>query len=732
MKKKRPGEGMMHKDKERLKNNYVKTPTVYQMEATECGAASLAMVLAYYGREESLEKLRIETGVSRDGVNAKNIMAAGRKYGMEVHGYRKGLKELFALKPPCILHWNFNHFVVWEGIKGGSPYLNDPAMGRRKLTVEDIDKCFTGVVLTFQPTKEFVRSRQKSSLLTFIRNRLRGQQSPLIGLVLMGLCLVLPGLAIPAFSQVFIDDILLHGNTKWLNGLLLAMIGTVLFQAALTWYRSVVLQKLELKLSLTSAFFFINHMFRLPISFFDQRHAGDLSQRVENNNNVSIFLAGELAESILNIFVAAFYLVLLLMYSPLLTLIGVAGIAVNLILIFMSSSVMGEKSMKLQQDRGAMVGTLFAGISLFETLKASGSENEYIARLSGFHAKSAETEQNMAMFQQVLAAIPEATNQIISVVLILIGGIMIINGEMTSGSLIAFSALMTSFIAPVQELVSMIQQIQTVKADMRRVEDIEHYELDKKYSQSAEYVEMDQKLQGEVELKDISFGYNIMKPALVENFHFKLLSGNSIAFVGASGSGKSTVAKMISGLYQPWGGEILFDGIPVSKIPPEILYASISTVSQKITLFAGTIRDNLTMWNSSIMERDIIEAAKDACIHETITKMPGAYDAVLSENGSNLSGGQRQRLEIARALVSNPSILIMDEATSALDPIVEKQIVDNIKRRGCTCIIVAHRLSAIRDCDEIIVMQYGKIVQRGSHDELKDIEGPYSKLIKNL
>jgi len=548
----------------------------------------------------------------------------------------------------------------------------------------------------------------------------------------MGLCLVLPGLAIPAFSQVFIDDILLHGNTKWLNGLLLAMIGTVLFQAALTWYRSVVLQKLELKLSLTSAFFFINHMFRLPISFFDQRHAGDLSQRVENNNNVSIFLAGELAESILNIFVAAFYLVLLLMYSPLLTLIGVAGIAVNLILIFMSSSVMGEKSMKLQQDRGAMVGTLFAGISLFETLKASGSENEYIARLSGFHAKSAETEQNMAMFQQVLAAIPEATNQIISVVLILIGGIMIINGEMTSGSLIAFSALMTSFIAPVQELVSMIQQIQTVKADMRRVEDIEHYELDKKYSQSAEYVEMDQKLQGEVELKDISFGYNIMKPALVENFHFKLLSGNSIAFVGASGSGKSTVAKMISGLYQPWGGEILFDGIPVSKIPPEILYASISTVSQKITLFAGTIRDNLTMWNSSIMERDIIEAAKDACIHETITKMPGAYDAVLSENGSNLSGGQRQRLEIARALVSNPSILIMDEATSALDPIVEKQIVDNIKRRGCTCIIVAHRLSAIRDCDEIIVMQYGKIVQRGSHDELKDIEGPYSKLIKNL
>ncbi len=722
----------MHKDKERLKNNYVKTPTVYQMEATECGAASLAMVLAYYGREESLEKLRIETGVSRDGVNAKNIMAAGRKYGMEVHGYRKGLKELFALKPPCILHWNFNHFVVWEGIKGGSPYLNDPAMGRRKLTVEDIDKCFTGVVLTFQPTKEFVRSRQKSSLLTFIRNRLRGQQSPLIGLVLMGLCLVLPGLAIPAFSQVFIDDILLHGNTKWLNGLLLAMIGTVLFQAALTWYRSVVLQKLELKLSLTSAFFFINHMFRLPISFFDQRHAGDLSQRVENNNNVSIFLAGELAESILNIFVAAFYLVLLLMYSPLLTLIGVAGIAVNLILIFMSSSVMGEKSMKLQQDRGAMVGTLFAGISLFETLKASGSENEYIARLSGFHAKSAETEQNMAMFQQVLAAIPEATNQIISVVLILIGGIMIINGEMTSGSLIAFSALMTSFIAPVQELVSMIQQIQTVKADMRRVEDIEHYELDKKYSQSAEYVEMDQKLQGEVELKDISFGYNIMKPALVENFHFKLLSGNSIAFVGASGSGKSTVAKMISGLYQPWGGEILFDGIPVSKIPPEILYASISTVSQKITLFAGTIRDNLTMWNSSIMERDIIEAAKDACIHETITKMPGAYDAVLSENGSNLSGGQRQRLEIARALVSNPSILIMDEATSALDPIVEKQIVDNIKRRGCTCIIVAHRLSAIRDCDEIIVMQYGKIVQRGSHDELKDIEGPYSKLIKNL
>lgn len=718
--------------KNKLKRNHCKTPTIYQMEATECGAASLAMIMASFGKYVPLEQMRVETGVSRDGCNAKNIMKAGKKFGFEVHGYRKDIPGLLELKPPCIIHWNFNHFVVWEGIKNGSAYINDPAMGRRKLTMDDIDDCFTGVVLTFEPKEAFSKSKKEKTLIHFIKRRLQGQYSALMGLVALGLCLVVPGLVIPVFSQIFIDDILLGGNSDWMFALIVAMIGTVVFQGIFTAYRSILLQRLEYKLSLISAYNFLSHMFRLPISFFDQRYAGDLSQRVSNNNRVSSFLAGELAETVLNIMVAMFYLILLMMYSPILTLIGVCGVAIDLGFMTYCSKKLSDNTMKQQQDSGKLMGALFAGMTIFDTLKASGAENEYVARLTGFAAKTAEIEQKNTKKMKILQAIPEAIDDIVNVVIIMIGGYFVIKGEMTSGMLVAFTSLMSSFMSPVGALAGFVQQKETLKADMSRVEDIEKYGSDIKFRTDVDYLDMEFKLTGEVELEGVAFGYGILDAPLIENFNFKLESGHAIALVGASGSGKSTVAKVISGLYSPWKGNVYFDGAKMENIPPEILTGSISTVSQDITLFSGTIRDNITLWNKGIMERDIIRAAKDACIHDVITKMPGAYDGKLTEGGSNLSGGQRQRLEIARALCTNPTIMIMDEATSALDPIVEKQIIDNIKRRGCTCIIVAHRLSAIRDCDEIIVMKQGKIVQRGTHDELKDVEGHYQKLISTM
>lgn len=714
-----------------MKKNYVKTPTIYQMEATECGAASLAMIMAYFGSYIPLEKMRIETGVSRDGCNAKNIMKAGRKFGLEVKGYRKSLDSLLELQPPCIIHWNFNHFVVYEGKKGKHYYINDPAMGRRKLTLEDLDDAFTGVVLTFKKTENFRKSKKMNTLFSFIRTRLKGQYSAILALLCIGFLLVFPGLLIPVFSQVFIDDILLGGNNSWMAAFLAIMVFTMLFQAGLTYYRGILLQKLQNKMSMISAHKFLSHMFRLPMSFFDQRYAGDLAERVENNNNVSNFLAGDLAETVLNIIVAAFYLVLLLGYSPLLTLIGAAGILINLIIVKLSSDFIESSTMKQQQDQGKMIGAIFAGLNITGTLKASGAESEYTGRILGYYAKNILLEQKLGKVQQIINAIPEVFGEISNVLVLMIGGILVINGNMTSGMLVAFTSLLESFTAPVNKLVQFMQRIQTLKADMSRVEDILKYEQDEKFLESEEKVTMNTKLTGDVELEAISFGYSILEKPLVEEFSFHLKTGNSIAFVGASGCGKSTVSKIVSGLYLPWSGEVRMDGIPVKKIPKEILSSSVSTVSQDITLFSGTIRDNLTMWNSTILEEDIINAAKDACIHEVITKKPGAYEFVLSEGGANLSGGQRQRLEIARALVTNPTILIMDEATSALDPLVEKQIIDNIKRRGCTCVIVAHRLSAIRDCDEIIVMERGKIVQRGTHDSLAREPGHYQKLIQN-
>lgn len=712
--------------------NYAKTPTIYQMEATECGAASLSMIFAYYGKHMPLEKMRIETGVSRDGCNAKNIMRAGKKYGFEVKGFRKSLDNLLKLKPPCIIHWNFNHFVVYEGQKGKNYYINDPAMGRRKLTYEELDDAFTGIVLTFEKKKEFRKSKKERTLFSFIKTRLKGQYSSIMALIGIGLLLVFPGMVIPVFSQVFIDDILLGGNTDWMTAFLAIMAFTMLFQAVLTLYRSLLLLKLQNKMSMISAHKFLYHMFRLPMNFFDQRYAGDLAERVENNNNVSNFLAGDLAETMLNIFVACFYLILMLSYSPLLTLIGIAGIAINMTLVKASSKVIANSTMKMQQDQGKLVGAVFAGLNITSTLKAAGAENEYISRILGYYAKTTRMEQKLGSVQQYLNAIPEVFNGIADILVLMMGGILVIKGNMTAGMLIAYTSLLGSFVAPVNKLVEFIQKIQTLKADMNRVEDIMRYEEDEKFRTKGKNITMTEKLSGDVELEGISFGYSILEKPLVEDFHFHLPSGSSIAFVGASGCGKSTVSKIVSGLYIPWSGEIYMDNMPVRDIPKEILSSSVSTVSQNITLFSGTIRDNLTMWNKSILEEDMIQAAKDACIHDIITKKPGAYEYVLTEGGDNMSGGQRQRLEIARALVTNPTVLIMDEATSALDPLVEKQIMDNIKRRGCTCVIVAHRLSAIRDCDEIIVMEHGKIVQRGSHEQLMSQPGHYQKLVQTI
>lgn len=712
---------------------YVKTPTIFQMEGTECGAASLAMIMAYHGKYVPLDKLRVDTGVSRDGCRASKIMQGSRKYGFETEGYRMGLEALLKEdRLPCIIHWNFNHFVVFEGVKGKYAYLNDPARGRRKLTKQELDEGFTGVVLFFWPTESFTKSKKIRTLVHYARQRLKGQRSAILYLILLGLFLVFPGLLTPIFSQIFIDDILIGGTKDWLKILIIAMLGSALFQAGITFYRNTILVKLQNKIALISTHGLLSHMFRLPMSFFDQRYAGDLASRVSNNNSVAEFIAGDLAQSILNLIVSAFYLILLLSYSPLLTLIGVGSVIINFVIIKLTSDTISRSIMKMQQDQGKMTGVIFSGINIITTLKAAGVENQFASRVLGYYAKSSVQKQSHGKLQQAINSVPQITSQICNILVLMIGGVLVIRGNLTAGMLIAFNTLLAAFIEPVNELVGFVQRIQQIKADMSRVDDILRHEEDEVFKESEEKVERIGKLSGQIELHDISFGYSKLEKPLIEGFSFKLQSGKSIAFVGASGSGKSTVSKIISGLYMPWGGDITVDGDSLRNIPSEIQTSSISTVSQEISLFSGTIHDNITMWNDTLRDEDIIQAAKDACIHDVITKRPGAYDSHLAEGGRNLSGGQRQRLEIARALVTNPTILIMDEATSALDPMTEKEIMDNIKRRGCTCIIIAHRLSAIRDCDEIIVMDRGKIIQRGTHEELMGVPGHYQKLISTI
>lgn len=715
-----------------MRNNYRKTPIIYQMEATECGAASLSMIFAYYGRYMPLEEMRVETGVSRDGCNAANIIRAARKYGLEGKGRRCEPEHLRKISTPCILHWNFNHFVVLEGFKGKHAYINDPAVGRRRIPWEELDECFTGVVLTFEKTPAFTKTKKKNTLLRFVRERIRGHLGVLFKLMYIGMLLVFPSLVLPVLSQVFIDDVLGRGYTDWVVKILLAMGACIVLKAALSYYRDLMLQKLKSKMSLLSGYGFLRHLLKLPMVFFDQRYPGDLVDRMDSNDEVNTFLAGELAETVLNIGIALFYLAILVLYDWRLTAIGLLSVSVCIATVVFSRKKLADSNMKIQMTSGKLYGALCAGLSITDTIKASGVEHEYATKILGYQAKVGNDSQKATRFQKLISTIPDVAGVITDILLLLAGSLLVINGELSTGMLVAFNTLFDSFSEPVNSLVHFVSEIQSLKSNMSRVEDISRYPADEEENTREDAAIHYRKLTGKVELRDVAFGYSRLKPALVEHFDFSLLPGQSIAFVGPSGCGKSTVGKLVSGLYRPWEGEVLFDGRRRGDIAREDLSTSVQTVSQKITLFSGTVRDNLTMWNSAIPEADMIRAAKDACIHDFIISQAGGYQYMLSENASNLSGGQRQRLEIARALTTNPTILILDEATSALDAMVEKTILDNIRRRGCTCIIVAHRLSAFRDCDQILVMKQGKIIQRGNHETLMHEDGLYRTMVRSL
>lgn len=712
-----------------------KVPTVLQMEAVECGAASLAMILAYYEKYVPLEEVRIACGVSRDGSKASNILKAARNYGLEAKGYRREPEALKDMKLPVVIHWNFNHFLVLEGFDKGVVYLNDPGSGPRIVSEEEFDQSFTGIVLAFEEGPDFKKTGGKPSIITALKKRLRGSETALAYVILVGLALVIPGLVIPIFSKIFVDDILLGGKENWLVPLLLGMALTSVLRGVLTSLQQYYLLRLETKIALSSSAQFLWHVLCLPVEFFTQRYAGDISMRVQSNDRVAQLLSGQLATNALNLVMIIFYFALMVQYNILLALTGVLTAAANIFYMKYVSRRRVDLNRRLLQDQGKLSGTAMSGLQIIETLKASGAESDFFARWSGYQAKTLNAEQEMGVSTQFLSAIPTFLTTLTNTVVLVLGGFLIFKGELTIGALVAFQSLMSSFLEPVNGLVSLGSQLQEMEGDMNRLDDVLKYPVDEQTREDlpADGIKDDhEKLEGYVELRNLTFGYSRLEPPLIEEFSLKLTPGSRVALVGGSGSGKSTVAKLVSGIYKPWSGEILFDGKQRESMSRLVLNNSLALVDQEISLFQGSIRDNLTLWDKTVSEFDLIRAAKDACIHDEITVKAGGYDQMLSEGGNNFSGGQRQRLEIARALTGNPAVLIMDEATSALDPLTEKKVDERIRRRGCTCIIVAHRLSTIRDCDEIIVLDQGKIVQRGTHDELKDVEGRYAELIKAI
>ncbi len=731
----RPARAVLRWVRERFRPaRRVRTPTVLQMEAVECGAAALAIVLGYHGKYVPLEELRVACGVSRDGSKASNIVRAARRYGLQADGFKKEPAALEALPLPMIVFWNFNHFVVVEGFDRGQVYLNDPAYGPRVVSAEAFDLSFTGVVLTFVPGADFEPGEKPPVLWRALGQRLVGSEIGLIYVLLASLALVIPGLLIPVFLRVFVDYVLVAEFESWFGPLLIGMSVAALMRAALTWLQQYHLLRLETQLSLSGSSQFLWRLLCLPVEFYTQRFGGELGARVAINDQIAQLLSGEVATAIFNLITVMFYVLVMVLYDLPLTLISLTIAALNLAALRYTLRRRVDANRKLVQGKGKLLGTAMGGLQMIETLKANGAENDFFARWAGYQAQAVNAQQELELYNRILYGVPNFLLALNTAAILSIGGWRVMHGSMTIGVLVAFQSLVSSFSAPVNQLVNLGGLLQELEGDVAWLDDVLRCQTDAWVAEqmnASNRPDTDILLLGYLDIRDVTFGYNQLAPPLIQGFDLSLAPGARVALVGETGSGKSTVARLVCGLYEPWEGQVLLDGASRRHISRATVTNSLALVDQDIFLFEGSVRDNLTLWDPTITETDMIQAAKDACIHDTILSRPGGYDSLVEEGGRNFSGGERQRLEIARALVCNPSLLVLDEATSALDPLTEEKIDDHLRQRGCTCLIIAHRLSTIRDCDEIIVLSQGQIVQRGTHAAMMRQGGLYVDLIRS-
>ena len=721
----------MKKVKRPIKNGVAKkVPVVIQLEALECGAACLTMILAYYGKWIPLEQVRSDCGVSRDGSKAGKILKAAKNYGLDAKGYRYDIEDLRReAKFPCIIFWNNNHFVVLDGFKGNYAIINDPARGKTKYTIEALEKNYSGICLEFDPTREFKPEGKPKSVIAFAKKRLKGTKAMVLFIIITTIIASLIQIIQPGFSRVFIDRLLTHQNPDWFVPFILGITAISLIQIIIQIINQLYTLKLNGKLAVIGNTTYMWKVLKLPMDFFSQRMAGDILSRQSSNATVASTFINKFAPLILKIGMAIFYLIVMFRYNVLLSCIGLTSLFVDVIVTRIITNKRVNLSRVGTRDSAMLASTTASGIQMIETIKASGAENGFFKKWAGYQANVNNNSIQMSKMSLFWGMIPNAINMIVNITITTIGLWLCMNGEFTIGMIMAFQGYLSSFMGPVNEVVSATNSLLEMRTDMERIEDVMEYPDDDIVTEkkNVQY----SKLSGEVELKNITFGYSKLEAPLIENFSLKLKPGSRVALVGPSGCGKSTISKLVSGLYKQWDGEILFDGKPISEIDKNVFRGSLAVVDQDITLFEDSISNNIKMWDESIEGYEVIMAARDAGMHDEITLRDGGYNYKLIENGKDFSGGQRQRLEIARVLAQDPTIVILDEATSALDAKTEYEVTNAIKNRGVTCIIVAHRLSTIRDCDEIIVLDNGKVVERGTHDELYRLGGFYTKLVSN-
>lgn len=710
----------------------VKVPTILQMEETECGAACLGMVLAHYGRFVPLEELRQACGVSRDGSKASSMLKAARGYGMEGKGYRRPFAKLAEGDLlPQILFWRYSHWVVLEGYGKDSLLINDPAEGRRSIPLEDAERDYSGVALYCEPGPDFEKGGRRSSWIPDLIKRMRPGRMGFILAAIAGLFLVIPGVLLPMFTTVFVNNVFQSPNDPNASALLASVMAIALITGVLTLLQQLFLARLQTRLTVSGSFHLVDHLLHLPVHYFTQRFPGVIVSRLDQVDSINMLLAGPLVTAGVALFGLALYLVVMVVYSAGLAAIGVIASLLNVVALAYVAKRRDAANQLQLRESSRLTGLGMATVGNIEAIKTSGSEDSSYERWAGFQARYLLASQEMGKLTNGLSVVPATLSSLTSVLVIGIGGLAVMRGSISLGILVGFQALLASFLAPISQMVSLAQQAQTAQGQLVQINDVLNSDVDPQFTRSGKQQGTSTgRLNGALELRDIEFGYSQTAPALISGFNLSVTPGSRVALVGASGSGKTTIVRLILGLYEPWSGQIRYDNQPRDDWDRSLLTTSVAFVDQQILLFEGTIRDNLTLWDTSIDQSDIIRAAQDACIHEDIISRSGGYQSEVQEGGRNFSGGQRQRLEIARALTRDPSIIVLDEATSALDSETEQLIDRNLRRRGLTSLIVAHRLSTIRDCDEIIVLDGGKIVQRGTHDELMAMGGRYTQLVE--
>lgn len=697
--------------------SFRRTPTMLQMEANECGAAALGSILAFYGCYLPLEELRIACGVSRDGSKAVNMLKAARKYGLDAKGIQASLESLRDIPPPFIIFWEFNHFIVIDGIKNNKVYINDPATGPRTITWEALDRGFTGVLLAFEPTDRLVKSPKLPLIRGLITESLRANRSALTMILLASFFLIIPGGIIPGFNKIFIDNILIQNMQGWFYPLIVGMFIAMVLQTLLIWIQQRMLLRLKTKLILSTGAALIWHILHLPMQFFYQRYAGDIGDRVNANDRIANLLTNDLTASIIGCIAMVFFGLMLVLINVQLAGIAVLIVLLNVLSFYAVFKKIEDKTRDFLQQYGRLAGMEMSGMQMIETIKASGIEDDYFKRWSAKHAYIIGLEQAISLYNQIIVILPQLVYGLGNIAILGLGAWYIMRGQLTPGGLVAFQSLLLQWVLPLNTLLKLGGGIQAIRGDLLRMNDVFQYPSE---GMNGEQKALDyQKFETgiRVDIQDLVFGYSPLTEPMIAGFNLTIPSNHRIALIGKTGSGKSTLVKLLMHLYRPWQGKITVNDISLEDIPPKEFAKAMAMVEQDIFLFEGSIRDNLSLWSSEINDDEMNQALKIAELYDELSPR-GGLNHMLIEGGFNLSGGQRQRLEIARALVRKPKLLILDEATSSLDPFIEKKILENLRQLAMTIIIVTHRISAIRDCDLILIMDEGKIVHADRHQEL--------------